>query len=95
MQWQVYILFSATLNRYYTGCSSQFDIRLEQHQLHYFGMDSFTAKANDWELQLLLTCRDEHHAKAIERHIKQMKSKVYISNLILYSELQHKLLTRY
>jgi putative endonuclease len=95
MEWQVYILFSQKLNRYYIGCTSQLDKRMEQHCAHYFGTDSFTAKADDWQLKTSWTCRDEQHAKAVEKHIKQMKSKVYINNLIQYSELQQKLLSRY
>jgi putative endonuclease len=95
MSWVVYILFSKKLNRFYTGYSHQLDERLQQHAQHLYGNDAFTAKAADWVLQLQLSCRDEAQARAIEKHIKQMKSSTYIKNLIQYSELQQKLLSRY
>ena len=95
MTWQVYIIYSKKLKRFYTGCTKQIENRLLQHSVNFFGMNSFTAKADDWELILSLTCRDEKHAKSVEKHIKQMKSSTYIQNLIHYPEMQQKLIDKY
>jgi len=95
MIWQVYILYSQKLNRYYTGCTRQLQNRVENHLSHFYGSESFTAKADDWIIKLLLNCKDEQHAKAVELHIKRMKSSTYIQNLIKYPEMQQKLLANH
>ena len=93
MNWVVYILFSAELNRYYIGCTSHIDQRMAKHGSKFYGAGAFTAKANDWLLLLSLPCENEQQAKMIEAKIKKMKSKVYIANLIRYPEMQQKLLS--
>ncbi len=95
MNWTVYILFSQKLNRFYVGYSHQPDIRLLQHLSFLKGNTAFTAKAQDWKQLLCLSCRDETHARKVESHIKKMKSKAFIINLIKYPELQRKVLSRY
>ncbi|MXN92545.1 GIY-YIG nuclease family protein [Flavobacterium sp. Sd200] len=89
----VYILFSKKLNRYYIGYTSDMDVRISFHQNAQ--PNKFTAKANDWELILQLECQSKAQALAVEKHIKTMKSKVYIQNLIKYPEMQEKLRTKY
>jgi putative endonuclease len=57
--------------------------------------DSFTAKADDWEL--FLTMDDLHYeqARSVEQHIKKMKSKLYVKNLKKYPEMMKKLVDKY
>jgi putative endonuclease len=42
-----------------------------------------------------ISCNSKTQALKIERHIKQMKSSVYISNILKYPEITLKLLTEY
>ena len=83
MNYYVYILFSKSLNRYYVG-STILDVqeRLERHLTDFYGATKYTHKARDWELVHVLECESLIQARKVERHIKRMKSKVYIHDLI-------------
>ncbi|QLC66707.1 GIY-YIG nuclease family protein [Flavobacterium sp. LPB0248] len=89
----VYILYSVKLNRFYTGYTSNFDNRMEFHR--NAESHKFTANAEDWELYLKIECENKSQALSIEKHIKNMKSKTYIENLIKYPEIIDKLLIKY
>ena len=90
----VYIIYSIALDKYYVGESVNAQERLDEHNLgHYDG--AFTKKATDWKLILVLNCNDKRHAKRVEKHIKSMRSRVYIENLLKYQEMQIKLVTRF
>jgi putative endonuclease len=93
MNFSVYILHSQKLNRFYIGFTSNLEKRLEFH--HNAESHKFTSKAKDWEVYLKIECKSKGQALAIEKHIKKMKSKVYIQNLKKYSEMKIKLLDRY
>jgi putative endonuclease len=69
-------------------------LRLDFH-LHDTQARKFTYKADDWTLFFSVECASKNQALAIEKHIKAMKSKVYIENLLRYPELSLKLLERY
>jgi putative endonuclease len=87
-----YILYSQKLAKYYVGATQE-DVlsRIEKHNNHMYGEHRFTAATNDWQLFLFIASDDYAHAVRIERHIKKMKSKVYINNLKKYPELAEKL----
>jgi len=85
----VYILQSLKLNRYYTGFTTNLDVRLNFHQ-NSEGR-KFTAKSDDWTLFLEIACDSKMQGLAIEKHIKKMKSKIYIENLKKYPEIIEKL----
>jgi len=89
----VYILRSNKLNRFYIGFTSDFDIRLEFHK--NAKSNKFTANADDWELFTKITCESKQQALRIESHIKKMKSKTYIENLIKYPDIILKLKDKY
>ncbi len=89
----VYVLYSAKLNRYYIGFTSDFDLRLKFHE--NAESHKFTAKAKDWELFLKILCENKNQGLGIERHIKKMKSKTYIENLIKYPDIVLKLKNKY
>lgn len=82
----VYILYSNKLDRFYTGSSKEFQFRFEEH-LNKVHADSFTTMANDWQLFLLIENLSYSQARSMEAHIKKMKSKVYIQNLVKYPEI--------
>lgn len=85
MHW-VYILYSDLLDRYYIGETVDINKRLDEHNTGFY-KKSYTSKANDWELFVKIECKDVFQAKKIEKHIKKMKSKIYIKNLNLYPEI--------
>jgi putative endonuclease len=90
----VYILFSQRLDRFYTGSCDDLTCRIEQHSNKTFA-DSFTAKAEDWELFFSIDNLEYAQARAIESYIKKMKSKTYIRNLERYPEMIQKLIILY
>jgi putative endonuclease len=89
----VYILYSKKLDRFYTGFTSDIDTRLDFHKIS--PSNKFTGKANDWELFITIDCISKAQALAIEKHIKAMKSKIYIHNLKKYPEVIEKLLLKH
>ncbi len=92
----VYILYSRTLERHYVGSTELLpQDRLFLHNTKYYGQDKFTAAANDWSIILEIPCPSISIARKIEKHIKNMKSKVYIHNLQRYPEMITKLIIRY
>ena len=88
----VYILFSEKLNRNYIGATSNIEQRLE---FHLSSKDKFTSIAKDWKLIHKIECKSKKQALDIEKHIKKMKSIVYISNLTKYPEMSQKILLKY
>jgi len=90
----VYILLSKSLNRFYIGYTTDLDIRMDFH-LHDIQSRKFTYKADDWKVFFSLKCTSKKQALAIEKHIKAMKSKIYIENLLKYPEISEKLLEKY
>ncbi len=88
-----YILFSKSLNKFYVGATQTSVMqRLEKHNKHSYGSHRYTAKANDWEVFLILKADNYSHAIRMERKIKAMKSKTFIKNLKQYHELRIKLI---
>jgi putative endonuclease len=89
-----YILHSATLNKFYIGATQEsVQSRLEKHLSGYYQGNKFTKKANDWTIFLKIEANDFSHALRIEKKIKNMKSSVYIKNLLIYTELIEKVKT--
>ena len=95
MQICCYILFSKSIDLYYIGYTTDINERLILHNSGYFGGRSFTRKASDWEIFLLIPCVSVKQAIAIESGIKKMKSRKYIENLKKYPEMVEKILNKY
>jgi len=76
---QVYILYSASLDRYYIGQSAQLQDRLFRH--NNSGSKS-TKGANDWQLVYAQNFETRTQAILRETYIKKQKSRKYIENLI-------------
>lgn len=47
------------------------------------------------ELIFTIECVTKHQGLSIEKHIKSMKSRIYIQNLLKYPEMKFKLLEKY
>jgi putative endonuclease len=90
----VYILYSEKINRFYIGYTSDLITRLDFH-LNDDQARKFTYKADDWTLFYRIECQSKAQATSIERHIKSMKSKVYIKNFLKYPDITAKLLEKY
>ncbi|MBS1520626.1 MAG: GIY-YIG nuclease family protein [Bacteroidetes bacterium] len=90
----VYILYSKKLDKFYTGSCKELFYRLNQHLSKEF-IDSFTAKADDWELYFSIDRLEYRQARLIEMHIKKMKSKTFIQNLKKYPEIIERLKLKY
>ena len=91
----VYILFSPSLHVFYTGVTTISVVdRLKGHNEKYYD-NKFTSRASDWEIYFTIECDCEEHARAIETHIKKMKSKIYIRNLKKYPSMSQELLSRF
>lgn len=90
----VYILYSVSIDRFYTGSCRDFKERLVQHRSGIF-TNSYTAKASDWEVYLEIPNLGYEQARTIELHIKRMKSRKYIENLRKYPEMVERLKKKY
>ena len=90
----VYILFSEKLSKFYIGMTSNFDVRLEFH-LNDEQKRKFTHNAGDWVLIHKIETETKELSLKIENHIKSMKSKIYIQNLVQYPEISKKLIAKY
>jgi len=83
MGYSVYILYSKILDRFYIGQTKDLNERILLHIEKQFE-DSFTSRANDWELFHMILCKSRVQAIQIEGHIKKMKSRKYMLNLKVY-----------
>jgi putative endonuclease len=90
----VYILYSASLNKYYIGSCKEIESRLNDHLSKHF-VGAFTSKASDWIIYLELNDLSYSQARKIELYIKKMKSRTYIQNLKKYPELIGKITSKF
>jgi putative endonuclease len=91
-----YILWSPALKSYYIGSTTtSIAERLSMHNNAYYGKNSYSSKTGDWEVFHMINCENKGQMLKIEKHIKSMKSKVYIENLKKYPEISLKLLEKY
>ena len=79
MNYSVYIIYSAKLDKYYIGYTENITIRLVQHNE---GLSSFTSKAIDWVLKYTEEFDSRENAHKRELEIKRKKSRKYIEWLI-------------
>lgn len=95
MPFFTYILFSSKLNKFYIGATSlNPELRLQEHNQIKFP-DAYTRKGIPWEMFFVIECKSFNQAKAIEIHIKKMKSTRYLQNLKRYPEISENLLLKY
>jgi putative endonuclease len=86
-----YIIYSRSIDHYYIGYTTDLSERLNLHNKGHFGGKSFTCRANDWEVYILIPCETIEQAIFVESRIKNMKSRKYIENLKKYPEIINKL----
>jgi putative endonuclease len=90
-----YIIYSKKLDTFYVGITQESVLsRLEKHNNGFYN-NTYSAISNDWSLFLIIDCVTLSQAIKIERHIKKMKSRVYIENLSKCTEMIEKLKQRF
>jgi len=75
----IYIIYSASLDKYYTGYSSNPWFRIIQHNAN--STDKYTGRAKDWIIKSVFEVENESVAIKIERFIKKQKSRNFIERL--------------
>jgi putative endonuclease len=80
MTFCTYILFSATLDKYYTGYTG--DDLLERIRRHNSNHKGFTGGIGDWELKYFEQFDSKSEASKRELQIKKWKSRKMIMKLI-------------
>ena len=81
LMFYVYILFSASHNKYYVGHTDDITRRLQEHNNAI--KNSYTAKYRPWILMANFEIGPERGlARKVENHIKKQKSKQYIIDII-------------
>ncbi len=91
----LYILYSEKLGKYYIGQTEQSpEERLAMHNETYYD-GSFTSTGIPWTLHFAFPCESKTQLLKIEKHVKQMKSNIYLENLKKYPEMVQKLLGRF
>ena len=78
---------------FYIGYTSDINTRLEFH--NKAAPQKFTYNADDWKLVFSFECETKLQALAAEKHIKKMKSKIYILHLIKYPKMISSLKDKY
>jgi putative endonuclease len=86
----VYVLYSDSLNCYYVGSCLDLRNRIKEHNSGSYN-NAFTKRADDWEVFFVSEGLEYQQARDIEKHIKKMKSRVYIENLKRFPELIERL----
>ncbi|HPF04342.1 MAG TPA: GIY-YIG nuclease family protein [Bacteroidales bacterium] len=79
MDYYVYIIYSSSRDKYYTGYSEDPDERLIKHNL---GATISTRTGKPWTLVYKEKCINKSTAIRRENQIKKMKSRKYIESLI-------------
>ena len=82
MKYSVYILYSQSKDRYYTGYTANPDERLLEHNN---GATPSTRLGIPWIMVYKEECTDKTTAIRRENAIKKMKSRKYIERLIINS----------
>jgi putative endonuclease len=79
MPYIVYILYSATLDKFYTGSCQDIDSRIQQHN---DGRNKSTKAGKPWIINYIEVYNTLKEARTREAAIKRMKSRKYIESLI-------------
>ncbi len=78
-KYYVYILYSKSINKYYTGYTSDIGKRLERHNA---GWGIYSSRGIPWELVYYESYETKNDAIKRENEIKSKKSRKYIEELI-------------
>ena len=79
MSFKTYVLYSAKLDKYYTGSCEDLDVRILQHNS---GRNTSTKSGTPWEIKYFEEFVTRSDAQKREMEIKKKKSRKYIEWLI-------------
>ncbi|MGM0375445.1 MAG: GIY-YIG nuclease family protein [Bacteroidota bacterium] len=82
MKYFVYILYSKTRDQYYIGSCADVEERLRRHNA---GATTSTKSGRPWEIVYQEAFADKTQAIRRENHLKKMKSRDFIKDLISQS----------
>jgi putative endonuclease len=74
----VYILFSESLNHFYTGFSTYRGVRRRQHNR---GRSQWTSRADDWVEILSIKVASREEARELEKRIKARGARRFLADL--------------
>ena len=74
----VYILYSKSLDKYYTGQTNNLKDRLKRHNSGY---EKYTRKGIPWDLIWNKLCIDRNEAMKLESKIKKRGAKRYLHDI--------------
>ena len=77
----LYIIYSKSKDAYYVRESHNVEERLIKHNNHLY-KGGYTKLASDWEIALSFECNNKYNAVYLEKFIKRMKSKKFITKII-------------
>ena len=77
-----YILYSSTIDKYYTGYTSDLKLRIERHNSSW---GKYSSKGIPWQLVYSETYATKSEAIKRESEIKKKKSSKYIESLFVKS----------
>lgn len=90
----IYIIYSKSVDRFYIGQALDVEKRINEHNTGKYSV-AFTKRAIDWNLVFSIKCSSRKQAILIEKHIKKMKSRKHIDDLLKYPEIIQKLKQKY
>jgi len=80
MKYIVYIIYSASLNKFYVGYTGdEMNVRLKKHNANHKG---FTGRNADWMIKYTEEFETKYDAMKREKEIKGWKSRLKIQKLI-------------
>ena len=79
MKYIVYIIYSASLNKFYVGYTGdEMNVRLKKHNANHKG---FTGRNTDWMIKYTEEFETKYDAMKREKEIKRWKSRLKIQKL--------------
>ncbi len=83
MKYFVYILYSKSIQKFYTGQTNDIDQRLKRHN---DGRENFTSKGVPWELVWFTPKESRSEAIILERKLKNLKQLRILKFMQKYSD---------
>jgi putative endonuclease len=90
----VYVIYSASIDRFYIGETEHFETRLKWHNDSKF-KGSYTSITHDWRLYLLFELQNIAIARRMESYMKSQKSRKFIIGLKESEKKRNKLLKKF
>jgi putative endonuclease len=88
------VAYTKKINQYYIGSCLDLEKRLAEHLSAKMDV-AYTKRSDDWDVYFKIDNLTYEMARKIETHIKQMKSRKYIENLVRFPEISQKLIDNY